>query len=106
MQVENRDWGQINPVDYVPFIGVIYRCYWCVIARRGKQEGKEKDDWGEALRGEGGRLFVALFFTAAVVVFVALGGTGGETSPALVPALTVALGGVFLHRLLSIAGTF
>jgi TRAP-type C4-dicarboxylate transport system permease large subunit len=104
MDSRNRDWGRPNPVDYVPVAGVFYRCYWCWIARRGFRSEKT-EPWRKAVRSEYGRLFVALSVTAALVVFVALGGTTEEAS-ALVPALVFALAGVFVHRLLSVAGVF
>lgn len=104
MDARNRDWGRPNPVDYVPVAGVFYRCYWCWIARRGlRSEGN--DAWRNAVRSEYGRLFVAVVFTLALFVFVALGGASGDAS-ALVPALTLAFAGVFIHRLLSLAGVF
>jgi len=109
MRVENRDWGRMNPIDYVPVVGVLYRSYWCYVAKRGqrtKGEAADSDAWKRALRSEYGRLFVASGFTAALGVFVALGGTEGEPGRGLVPALTLALGGVFVHRVLSLAGVF
>ncbi|MDZ7688970.1 MAG: hypothetical protein U5J64_09665 [Halobacteriales archaeon] len=105
MEVDNRDWGRPNPVDYVPVAGVLYRCYWCVIAERGHR-AERTEPWRKAVRGEYGRLFVALAFTFALGVFVGLGGTDVEATRALVPALTVALTGVFVHRVLSLAGVF
>jgi hypothetical protein len=104
MDARNRDWGRPNPVDYVPVAGVFYRCYWCYIAKRGLRS-ERTDAWRNAVKSEYGRLFVALFFTAALVVFFALGGIDAGT-PALVPALTFALAGVFVHRLLSLVGFF
>jgi len=104
MEVENRDWGRAHPVDYVPVAGVLYRSYWCLIARRGRR-AERTEAWRRAVRGEYGRLFVALCFTVALGVFFVLGGTE-ETARAFVPALTFALGGVFVHRLLSLAGFF
>jgi hypothetical protein len=104
MDARNRDWGRPNPVDYVPVVGVFYRCYWCWIARRGFRS-EETEPWRNAVRSEYGRLFVALSATAALFVFVALGGTTEDAS-ALVPALVFALAGVFVHRLLSVAGVF
>ena len=104
MDARNRDWGRPNPVDYVPVAGVVYRCYWCFIAKRGLRS-EETEPWRDAVRSEYGRLFVSLSFTVALVVFVALGGTTEDAS-ALVPALVFALAGVFVHRLLSLAGVF
>ncbi len=104
MEVENRDWGRAHPVDYVPVVGFIYRAYWCAIARRGLR-AERTESWRRAVWSEYGRLFVALFFTVALFVFVVLGGTE-ETARALVPALTFALVGVFVHRVLSVAGVF
>lgn len=109
MRVENRDWGRMNPVDYVPIVGVLYRSYWCYVAKRGQRaqgEAADSEAWRDAVRGEYGRLFVAFGFTAALGVFLTLGGTETEPARALVPALTLALGVVFVHRILSIAGTF
>lgn len=104
MDAQNRDWGRPNPVDYVPVAGVFYRCYWCYIAKRGlRSEGT--DAWKNAVNSEYGRLFVAVTFTLALVVFVALGGASEDAS-GLVPALTFALAGVFVHRVLSLVGVF
>ena len=104
MDARNRDWGRPNPLDYVPVAGVFYRCYWCWIARRGlRAEGTET--WRSAVRDEYGRLFVAVVFTVALVVFFAVGGASEDAS-ALVPALVFALAGVFVHRLLSLTGVF
>lgn len=104
MDVLNRDWGRPNPVDYVPVAGVFYRCYWCYIAKRGlRAEGTEA--WRRAVHREYGRLFVAGVSTVALVVFFALGGVSEDVS-AVVPALTFALAGVFVHRLLSLVGVF
>lgn len=108
MRVENRDWGRMNPIDFVPVVGVLYRCYWCYVAKRGQRAQCEaaSEAWRDAVRGEYGRLFVASGFTAALGVFLTLGGTETEAGRALVPALTLALGVVFVHRILSMAGTF
>ncbi len=107
MEVENRDWGRANVVDYVPVAGFLYRLYWCLIARRGGRscERSEAEGWHEAATAEKGRLFVASVFTAALGVFLTLRDGGGVES-ALVPALVVALGGVFVHRVLSLSGVF
>lgn len=104
MDAQNRDWGSPNPLDYVPVAGFLYRCYWCYIARRGlRVEGT--DAWRKAVRREYGRLFVAVVFTVALVVFFTLGGVSEDAS-ALVPALVFALAGVFVHRVLSLSGVF
>lgn len=107
MDVENRDWGRANPVDYVPVVGLIYRFYWCLVARRGHRAGSrsEADVWRSASRAEKGRLFVASAFTTALGVFIVRDPSSGVES-ALVPALLVALAGVFVHRVLSLAGVF
>ncbi len=105
MRVENREWGRMNPIDFVPVVGLLYRCYWCYVAKRG-QRAQGEEAWSDAVAGEFGRLFVASGFTVALGVFVALGGTETEPTRALVPALTLALGGVFVHRILSLAGVF
>jgi len=105
MEVDNRDWGRPNPVDYVPVAGVLYRCYWCWIARRGRR-AERTEPWKGAVRSEYGRLFVALAFTAALGIFIALGGIETEPAGALVPALVFALAGVFVHRVLFLAGVF
>lgn len=99
----------MNPIDFVPVVGVLYRCYWCYVAKSGQRaQGRvaNSDAWRDAVRGEYGRLFVASGFTAALGVFLSLGGTETEPGRALVPAVTLALGFVFVHRILSIAGTF
>lgn len=103
MDPDNRDWGRRNPVDYVPVAGFLYRFYWCLVARRGHRVCalSEAGDWRDAASAEKGRLFVASAFTAALGVFVTLyDGDGYED--ALVPALVVALAGVFVHRVLSV----
>ncbi|MFP4174529.1 MAG: hypothetical protein ACLFSW_01955 [Halobacteriales archaeon] len=107
MNADNRDWGRANPVDYVPVAGFAYRFYWCLVARRGQSDcdRSEAGDWRDAASAEKGRLFVASAFTVALGVFVALHDGGGFES-ALVPALLVALGGVFVHRVLSLARVF
>jgi hypothetical protein len=107
MDVENRDWGRANPVDYVPVAGLVYRFYWFLVARRGHRacSRSEADVWRTATRAEKGRLFVASAFTVALGVFVARDPSSGVES-ALVPALIVALAGVFVHRVLSLAGVF
>jgi hypothetical protein len=107
MDADNRDWGRANPVDYVPVAGLVYRFYWCLVARRGHSMSDRSDaeGWREAAGAEKGRLFVASSFTASLGVFAALIDGGGVES-ALVPALLVALGGVFVHRVLSLASVF
>jgi len=107
MDSENRDWGRANPIDYVPVAGFAYRLYWCLIARRGQRlsERSEADGWRAAARAEKGRLFVASVFTVALGVFVALGGAS-DAREAWVPALIVALAGVFVHRVLSLTAAF
>lgn len=106
MEAENRDWGRANPIDYVPVVGLLYRSYWCLIARRGQRLGSDSEGWRDAARAERGRLFVAAGFTVALAVFVALGGTRGTVERALVPAAVVALSVVFVHRILSLARVF
>ncbi len=106
MDAENRDWGRANPVDYVPVVGLVYRFYWCMVARRGQRLGSDAASWRDAARAERGRLFVAFGFTVALGVFVVLDGVSGEAESALVPAVVVALSVVFLHRLLSLARVF
>ncbi|MCX2819021.1 MAG: hypothetical protein ACI9QA_000056 [Methanobacteriota archaeon] len=107
MEVENRDWGRANLVDYVPVAGFVYRFYWFLVARRGQKVCDRSDarDWRDAARAEKGRLFVATGFTVSLGVFVALM-NGGGIEPAVVPALLVALGTIFVHRVLSLARVF
>lgn len=106
MDAENRDWGRANPVDYVPVVGLLYRSYWCMVARRGQRLGSDAASWRDAARAERGRLFVAAGFTVALIVFFALGGVRGDFEPALVSSVIVALSVVFVHRLLSLVRVF
>jgi hypothetical protein len=107
MEVDNRDWGRPSVLDYVPVAGFLYRLYWCLIARRGGRlsERSDAEAWHKAGTAEKGRLFVASVFTVALGVFLTLRDTG-DVESALVPALIVALAGVFVHRVLSLVGVF
>lgn len=104
MDPDNRDWGRGSPVDYVPFLGVVYRFYWCFVAKRGARRerlgsAEPRHDWRKAFRSEVSRLFVAAVASTAVVVFFVLGGTEGG----LEPALLIVVAGLFVHRLVSLA---
>lgn len=101
MNPDNRDWGRGSPLDYVPFVGVFYRCYWCFLARRGTRhgEGNSASDWHVALRSELSRLFLTSVISFAAIVFLILGGTEGGAEPAVV----VVVAGFFVHRVVSLA---
>ncbi|MDY6764116.1 MAG: hypothetical protein SV377_00245 [Halobacteria archaeon] len=101
MDAEKRDWGRINPIDYVPLVGIGYRIYWWMVARRGELETNE-DEWRVAATKELSRLFIALVFTVGFGVFVILFlfGDGGYES-ALRPSVLFILVGIFVHKIVS-----
>ncbi|MFB6284312.1 MAG: hypothetical protein ABEK59_10340 [Halobacteria archaeon] len=99
MDYDNREWGRINPVDYVPFFGVMYRIYWWLMARRGRYLESTAEDgdpaqWHRAAMSEVNRLILSLIFTAAFGVFMLAGGGKLGFKYALVTVIV----GVFFHR--------
>lgn len=96
--MENRDWGRPHPVDLLPLVGLTYRLYWVVIARRGSRRGG--DEWRPAVRAEVERCLFATIATAAVGVFL----LGGADREATKPALIAALVGLMLHRFAAAVG--
>ncbi|MDY6774599.1 MAG: hypothetical protein SV253_00670 [Halobacteria archaeon] len=92
MEKSKRDWGRSSLIDYLPFLGVTYRIYWLLLARRGASESESADEWKEASRNETSRLFVSSVFSlgwALVAVNHRI-------------ALVAVIAGVFLHRILAL----
>lgn len=92
MEVENRDWGRPNPVDFVPVLGMAYRLYWMLTAWRGLRSAG--GDWSVALRLERYRFALAVLVTAGLGLFLALGADRAAAKPALLLVLI----GLFMHK--------
>lgn len=109
MDVDNRDWGRTNPLDYIPFIGTAYRTYWWAIARRGeKLNGRhsggrdgESEEWRKASHSELNRLLLSLVFTLGFGLFLVLFEVRGLEN-GLRPAVLFIILGVFIHKSASI----
>lgn len=110
MDVENREWGRTNPLDYVPFVGTAYRTYWWAIARRGARRnmrgvtGDDEDDpeeWRAASHRELSRLLLSLVFTLGFGVLVVIG-VVRDFETGLRPAVLFVIAGVFVYKAASI----
>lgn len=111
MDVDNREWGRTNPLDYVPFIGTAYRTYWWAIARRGarrygRRGGTDDDEgdgegWRKASHRELSRLLLSLVFTLGFGLLVVLS-VVRDFETGLRPAVLFVIAGVFVYKSVSI----
>ncbi len=88
MDVEARHWGKPGLLDYVPFLGLIYRYYWWRVAC-----SVDGEVWRAARRKELIRGVVPTSITAGSA-FVWVGGTGY-----LGHGVLTALTGLMLYQL-------
>ncbi len=63
MDVDARRWGDASVVDYVPFLGLLYRFYWWRIT-----SGGDSGEWRRAGREELRRSIVPSSVTAAASI--------------------------------------
>lgn len=94
MDVDSRDWGWPSLVDYLPFIGAVYRFYWWRVA--AAEEGRR---WRAAGRRELRRATVPLSASAAAALLAA----GGVDSAGY--AVLAALTGLLLYRAVELTST-
>lgn len=87
MDVDRRDWGRPSLVDYVPFLGLLYRFYWWRVA-----SAADDPRWRRARRRELYRATVPVSVTAAAA---AVGVAGGD---AVGYAVILLVSGMMLYR--------
>ncbi len=87
MDADSRDWGRPSLVDYVPFLGAVYRFYWWRVAA-----AEEGERWRDAGCSELRRATVPVSASAAAVVLVS--GVEDAAGYAVLAALT----GLLVYR--------
>lgn len=94
MEVDARDWGRPSLVDYVPFLGAVYRFYWWRVAA-----AEEGERWRAAGRSELSRATVPVSTSAAAAVLV----SGVEEAAGY--AVLLVLTGLLVYRAVELTST-